>query len=99
MCFLGIVQGLFRQSELLMQRPHARITANEAEFRIGEVPAYTHGAHRLHALQRLNRALVVAHPGVRQGLNKRVRGLGGKILRIATPACASICVTQVTTNS
>ena len=59
-CVSGAIVRLFRQADLLAKSPNSRIASNQVEFGIFEVSADANGAQHTHAIQRFQRALLVA---------------------------------------
>src|SRR5215831_19178567 len=80
---------LLGQSDILSNGFHSGIAANQIEFRKSEDSADLNGAQHLHAIQRLERALLVAQARKDQSQSERVFGAGRQFLSLLAGACAS----------
>src|SRR5262249_46738178 len=71
---------LFRQPDFLTERLHSRIAAKQRELRSMKGPAYSRGAELNHAIQGLERAILVAQTRIDNRLRVCIRSDGGREL-------------------
>jgi len=89
-----LTSRLFRQADLLTESFYSRIATNQVELRKAEGSAGANWTQQGHAIERFERALLVAQTRKDQSLRERVCGAGRKFLSLVAVTCASQCVAQ-----